>query len=420
MKNEKLLQTLYTIATGLTSSLAPEEVLATIVEGITKTMNFKGCSLMLISPDKSRLIHTTSYGISKGYLRKGPVQADAIIKRVMQGRTVLIKDAIHDSRVQYKEQAEKEGIASMLSVPLMPDDEVVGILRVYTSEQRQFTAKEIKFLSSLANLGALALRKAMLNAALGRSLEEHSAKISKMEEDQVRFLRFLNMAAHDLKAPLAAIQGFLWIMLDGYCGVLGDKQRDMLQRSSLRIDELLYLISDLLDIPRIESGQMLREMEGVPLCQIIEGSCSELYNQAKDKGIELRMELPQCLPEILGSNLRLKQVITNLVGNAINYTSQGAVTVRAAELDDDVEVEVIDTGIGIPPQDLPLIFDDFFRASNIGIRGTGLGLSITKRILEAHGGKIRVESPPSGSQTGSKFTFILPKKSGGLKEGDKL
>ena len=410
MESEYRYKTLYAIAKRLTSSLAPEEVLNTIVESIAKAVGAKGCSLMLLSPDKKQLIHTISYGLSKWYLRKGPVRTDTVISKVLKGKSVAIRDATQDRRVQYQEQAKREGIASMLSVPLMPDGEVVGIMRVYTSEQRHFSPATIEFLSSVANLGAIALSKARLHEALGRSLEERSVELSKLEEDKARFLRFLSIAAHDLKAPLTAIQGFLWVMLGGFSGELTDKQRNMLQRSSHRIDELLNLISDLLDIPRIESGQIVQEIKEVALCQVVKSCCDELHNQAKEKGVALKVKLPQSLPEIPGSSPRLQQVITNLVSNAINYTSQGMVTVRVTEMGEDVKVEVMDTGIGIPPEDLPRVFDDFFRASNVEIKGTGLGLSIARRIVEAHGGDICVESPCPESNIGSKFTFTLPKK----------
>ena len=102
-------------------------------------------------------------------------------------------------------------------------------------------------------------------------------------------------------------------------------------------------------------------------------------------------------------------MITNLVGNAISYTPEGMVTVRVTDYKKNVQIEVIDTGIGIPPEDLPRVFDDFFRASNVEIKGTGLGLSITKRIVEAHGGRIWCESPCPETNQGSKFTFALPK-----------
>jgi signal transduction histidine kinase len=254
------------------------------------------------------------------------------------------------------------------------------------------------------------LREQLIEEKTGE-LERASGEITKLEEEKNRFLRFLGIAAHDLKAPLTAIQGFLWIMLGGYSGELTDKQRNMLDRSSRRISELLNLISDLLDIPRIETGQIVQEIKEVSLREVVKHSLDDLRNVAKEKGVKLKVALPQNhLPKVKGSSPRLQQVITNLVSNAINYTPEGEVTVRVSEEGDNLRVEVMDTGIGIPPEDLPRLFDDFFRASNVAAKGTGLGLSIAKRIVEAHGGSIWVESPCPETNTGSKFTFTLPKK----------
>jgi signal transduction histidine kinase len=241
-------------------------------------------------------------------------------------------------------------------------------------------------------------------------LERASSEIAKLEEEKSRFLRFLGIAAHDLKAPLTAIQGFLWVMVGGYAGELSDKQRNMLERSSHRIKELLNLISDLLDIPRIETGQLVQEMKQVSLSQVVKSSMVDLRQLAKQKKLKLKVELPKGLPKIRGSAPRLQQVITNLVNNAINFTPEGSVTITVKEGDKEIRVEVLDTGIGVPPEDLPRMFEDFFRASNVATKGTGLGLSIAKRIVEAHGGRIWVESPCPETGKGSKFTFILPKE----------
>ena len=255
----------------------------------------------------------------------------------------------------------------------------------------------------------VALRERLLEEKTGE-LEQASKELAKLEEEKSRFLRFLGIAAHDLKAPLTAIQGFLWVILGGFAGELGDKQRNMLERSTRRIKELLNLISDLLDIPRIETGQIVEEMKEFSLRQVVKNACDDLRDQAKEKGIKLKVELPQSLPKIRGSSPRLQQVITNLVNNAISYTNEGMVTVRVREEGKNVQVEVMDTGIGIPPEDLPRLFEDFFRASNVEVKGTGLGLSITRRIVEAHGGSICAESPCSETNCGSKFTCTLPKK----------
>jgi signal transduction histidine kinase len=125
--------------------------------------------------------------------------------------------------------------------------------------------------------------------------------------------------------------------------------------------------------------------------------------------VGIKVEVPEVLPPIKGSAPRLKQVITNLVNNAIRYTPGGNVTVRVQEQGDDLLIEVMDTGIGIPREDMPRLFEDFFRGSNVEIKGTGLGLSIAKRIVEAHGGKIWVESPCPETNTGCRFSCTLPK-----------
>jgi signal transduction histidine kinase len=215
--------------------------------------------------------------------------------------------------------------------------------------------------------------------------------------------------AHDLQSPLVATQSLLSYIVDGYTGEITDGQKDLMQRGIRRIDGLLTLITDLLDIPRIEAGQLSREMREISLNDVVKQATDGLDNLARQKGLMLKVELPESSPKVFASNRRLQQVVTNLTSNAINYTREGTVLVRVADSDSEVRIEVIDTGIGIPPDDLPRLFDDFFRGSNVGAKGTGLGLSISKRIVEAHGGRVWAESPDAETGKGSKFTFTLPK-----------
>ncbi len=243
-----------------------------------------------------------------------------------------------------------------------------------------------------------------------RELKDISAEVVKLEDERRRFVRFLGVVAHDLQSPLVATQSLLSYILDGYTGNITDGQKDLMQRGVRRIDGLLTLITDLLDIPRIEAGQIAREMREISLNEVIKRSVEGLDNLARQKGIALKVELPESLPEIHGSSRRLQQVVTNLATNAVNYSREGTVLIRVTDGDNDVRVEVIDSGIGIPPNDLPCLFDDFFRGSNVQTKGTGLGLSISKRMIEAHGGRIWAESPCPETSKGSKFTFTLPKK----------
>jgi signal transduction histidine kinase len=241
-------------------------------------------------------------------------------------------------------------------------------------------------------------------------LERATKEIIKLEEEKKRFLLFLSVAAHDLKAPLTAIQGYLWVMLGGYSGELNEKQQGMMERSSLRIKELLNLISNLLDIPRIETGQIIQEMKDVSLLDIITTSVEDLRQIAEDKGLTIIIQLPKKLPKINCADARIKQVMLNLLDNAIRYTQEGSITVKVSEHDKKIKVEVMDTGLGIPKEDIPKLFQDFFRASNTESKGTGLGLAISRRIIEAHNGEIWVESPCSENKCGSNFAFTLPIK----------
>jgi signal transduction histidine kinase len=241
-------------------------------------------------------------------------------------------------------------------------------------------------------------------------LEQASNEIVKLEEERRHFARFLGVVAHDLQSPLVATQSLISYILDGFTGGITDGQRDLLERGVRRIDGLLTLITDLLDIPRIETGQITREMREISLNEVVKRSLEGLDNVAQQKGLTLKVEMPESLLKINGASRRLQQVVTNLVSNAINYTNEGMVLVRVTDNNNDVRIEVIDSGIGILPEDLPRLFNDFFRGSNVGSKGTGLGLSISKRIVEAHGGRIWAESPDPETKKGSRFTFILPKK----------
>jgi GAF domain-containing protein len=157
---------LYEAAAILNSARAPEAVLRSIVESVAKAFEAKGCSLMLLTPDRKLLLHTVAYGLSDWYVRKGPVSADKSISEALEGKPVAVLAATRDERVQYQEQAKKEGIASILSVPMTLREEIIGVVRVYTAEPRRFTIDDIYFVGAIANLGAIALENSRLYESL--------------------------------------------------------------------------------------------------------------------------------------------------------------------------------------------------------------------------------------------------------------
>src|SRR4030043_1133897 len=283
---------LYDIAQKHNSKLESQEVRRTIVESIRDAADAKGCSLMLLTPDRQELIHSVACGLSNWYVRKGPVRVDAALEEALDGKPVAILDATTDRRVQYKEQAKKEGVVSLLSLPLTRRGQVIVIVRIYTSVPRRFSKHEIDFFSALANLGAVALERAEL-----------------LEEEKRQFLRFVSIAAHDLKAPLAAIQTFLGVIMDGFAGGLNEKQKNIMQRASQRINELLNLISNLLVILRIQMGQLVQEMTEVSLAQVIDNFVEEGAALAEQKGLKFSVHMPPSLSCVCGAPTRLPQVI---------------------------------------------------------------------------------------------------------------
>ena len=159
-KSEKYYQNLYELAAILNSARSPDDILHSMVEGVAKAMSAKGCSLMLLTPDKEVLLHTAAYGLSDWFVRKGPVSADKSMSESLKGKPVIVLDATTDDRVEYQKQVKQEGIASILSVPVKLREEVIGVMRVYTSSPYRFTEAEISFATAAANFGAIALESA--------------------------------------------------------------------------------------------------------------------------------------------------------------------------------------------------------------------------------------------------------------------
>ena len=167
----KYYQSLYEVAAAVNSTRASEAILHYIVENVAKTVGAKGCSLMLLTPDRQLLLHTAAYGLSDWYVRKGPVSTDKSISEALQGKPVAVLDATEDERIQYRKQAKKEGIASILSVPMMLREEIIGVIRVYTAEPRHFTMDDIYFVGAVANLGAIALENVRLYESVQKDYE---------------------------------------------------------------------------------------------------------------------------------------------------------------------------------------------------------------------------------------------------------
>ncbi len=221
----------------------------------------------------------------------------------------------------------------------------------------------------------------------------------------------LSTASHDLKAPLAAIQSLHQTILDGYAGEISEQQKKFLLRAGERIKGLVSQIDDIFDMARNESRHT--PLEAVSIVEIANKSLENARPQADGKNIDLVADWKMESPAIPAERTRLQQAFGSLLGNAIKFTESGGKVILRITDDDKgqkIVVEVMDNGPGIPGDELPRIFDDFYRGNDSPIGGgAGVGLSNTKRIIEAHGGRIWAESPYPESEKGAKFTFTLPK-----------
>ncbi len=237
-------------------------------------------------------------------------------------------------------------------------------------------------------------------------LREAEAAATKANELKTRFIRNLS---HELRTPLSAIINFSYILSQNYHGAVTKEQQDYLMRIHDSGELLLDIVNDLLDLAKVESGQMNLFLEPVDVAVIGRSVMNTICGVVADRPVELCQEIPPDLPLITGDETRIRQVLLNLLGNAAKYTNEGSITLRMAQNEDEfVQISVIDTGIGIKPDDFDRIFEEFQQTEEaFALRkvGTGLGLSISKKFVELHGGQMWVESKYG---RGSVFHFTLP------------
>ncbi|MBL7123580.1 MAG: response regulator [Actinobacteria bacterium] len=252
-----------------------------------------------------------------------------------------------------------------------------------------------------------------LRLIVKRGLEKRKLALeaATLREEKMRMEEnFITMVSHELRTPLADIQQYFEVILGGITGKVAIKQRKMLEQVRERIDALLKLINDWLDMTRIKTGEVVEKFELLDISSILMDAIGFIRPQAKMRKIALEIDVPTSLKKVKGDKDSLKMMFTNLISNGIRFNHEGgSVLIKAKEQEDHIVVEVSDTGIGILKENLPFIFDEFFRVKSDRTRhitGTGLGLSIVKKIVEAHSGSIKVESELG---KGSTFFIIIPK-----------
>ncbi|SKA41556.1 Cache domain-containing protein [Enhydrobacter aerosaccus] len=333
-----------------------------------------------------------------------------LLRDTSPGRAILDGVTVHFPDIPALDPAEfataqrmggQWGFKAALDAPMLREGQAIGAIGLRKTEAGRFTPRQIQLLEAFAAQAVIAIE----NVRLFTEIQEKSRQLELASQHKSQFLA--NMS-HELRTPLNAIIGYTEMMADGLYGDIPEKAQGVLERVQSNGRHLLGLINDVLDLSKIEAGQLVLALEEYSVTDMVSTVVAATESLAKAKNLALETAIAPGLPMGTGDARRLSQVLLNLVGNAIKFTDEGSVRIGAVEVAGRFEISVVDTGPGIAPADQARIFDEFQQVDNSSTRkkgGTGLGLSISRKIVELHGGRITVESEPG---KGSTFKITIP------------
>ena len=400
------LEALAEVAEALSSSLDVDEVLRTIVTAAVQLSGTDGGSLMEFDEDSRLFRVRTAIGTPPEVvdaLREARIHIDeTLVGRACLDRTAVEVTDLNDTdRDPHLSVLRDAGWRSLLAIPLLRSDRVVGALVVRRRRVGGFGPETRAVLEAFASQSAIALT----NARLYQELEQQSVALAEASRHKSEFLASMS---HELRTPLNAVIGFSEVLLERMFGDLNERQEDYLRDILGSGRHLLALLNDVLDLSKVEAGQMELDLADFPVEPAVGYVLAMVRERAADHRITVRTEVSEQVRTVRADELRFKQVLLNLLSNAIKFTPDGGrVTVTARVVSGELEVTVADTGIGIAVEDQHRIFDSFQQGTRAArkVEGTGLGLTLTKRIVELHGGRIWLTSELGH---GSTFGFSLP------------
>ena len=400
------LRALGEVSQAVNSTLDLETVLSTIVSKAVQLSGTDAGTIYVFDEVRQEFNLRATYGMNEemiGALANQHIGLDepSIAAAIAQREPTQVADLKDQAPTAVNEIISRGGYHALLLAPLLRGRDIVGLLVVRRRAPGAFPKPTADLLQTFADQSAVAIQ----NARLFSEIEEKSRELAEASQHKSQFLA--NMS-HELRTPLNAILGYTELMADGIYGQLPEKTMGVLKRLESNGRHLLGLINDVLDLSKIEAGQLVLELSDYSLEDIAQTVRSTLEPLAADKKLGFKVEMAPKLPTGHGDGRRLAQVVINLVGNAIKFTDAGEVVITGRATDGAFHLSVRDTGPGISAADQAKLFQEFQQADNTITRkkgGTGLGLAISKRIIEMHGGKIWVESQLG---QGSTFAFTVP------------
>ena len=402
------LKALGEVGQAVSSTLELEIVLSTIVSRAAQLAGMDGGSIWEYDERREQFsLHATDRLPDElvEVLRATPIKKGegALGRLAVTSEPVAIRDIVDERNYQsrVREILIRCGYRSVLAVPLLREDHLLGALAVNRRSPGEFAPEVIDLLKTFATQSALAIQ----NARLFREIEDKGRQLETASRHKSEFLA--NMS-HELRTPLNAIIGFSEVLSERMFGEINDKQAEYLADILESGRHLLSLINDILDLSKIEAGRMELEPTDFDLPSVIENTLILVRERAHRRGITLGHAIDADLREIRADERKVKQVLLNLLSNALKFTPEGGrIDVRARRQESALEVSVADTGVGIAPEDQEAVFEEFRQVGTAAkkVEGTGLGLAISRKFIELHGGRIWVKSQVG---SGSTFAFSLP------------
>jgi GAF domain-containing protein len=399
------------VSQAVSSTLEVETVLDTIVSRATQLAGADGCAISEYDDATEVFRVRATHGIDAaliGTLRAMPIRkGEGAMGRAAETRepTQIADIAVPGAYQSHvRDMLIDAGYRALLSVPLLREGEIIGSLSLLRKVSGEFSLEVIEVLKTFATQSALAIQ----NARLFREIADKSAQLEAASRHKSEFLA--NMS-HELRTPLNAIIGFSEVLVDRMFGELNEKQEEYLKDIYASGQHLLSLINDILDLSKIEAGRMELEATDFDLPSAIDNALILVRERATRRRITLGGTIDEHLGMVRGDERKVKQVLLNLLSNALKFTPEGGrIDVSARLQDGAAEIAVTDTGVGIAPEDQEAVFEEFRQVGTADkkVEGTGLGLALSRKFIELHGGRIWVESEVG---KGSTFRFTLPVRS---------